>query len=113
MAGTVWREDIVYHLAPDFPDHEVIHGVGAMVERIKETWMEAFGVGQMRPRQAWWAREPEAVLIELEIHPVGESSGVELDVPFFQLVRLDGLQAVEVWEFTKPDQAFDAARSLV
>ena len=67
----------------------------------------------MTPVRAWWVNEGETVLIELTLHQTAQSSGLELDAPFFQLARLNSdRQAIECWDFSTPEQALEGVRSL-
>ena len=109
MVRAVWHPDFVYHYAPDFPDQGEIHGAEAAADHFKGTWLAAFGIGPMTLVDAWWIHEGESVLIELTLRPTGESSGVEVEVPYFQLVRLRGLRVIECWDYSTREQAFEAA----
>jgi hypothetical protein len=113
MAGAVWPPDFVYHFAPEFPGGGEVRGVEAVVTRIADSWVSAFGVSTMTPVQAWSDLAGERMLVELLVRQKGESSGVELDVSLFQLFRMSEGRPVECWDFLSREEAFEAAQRHV
>jgi hypothetical protein len=113
MAREVWPPGFVYHFAPEFPGGGDVQGAAAAAERIAESWVSSFGVATMTPIRAWSVGGGETVLVELTLEMRGESSGVELEAPFFQLLRMREGVVVECWDFLSREQAFEAARRHV
>jgi ketosteroid isomerase-like protein len=105
--------DFVYHFAPEFPGGGEVRGGEAVARHVAESWVSSFGVGKMTVVRAWSDPAGERLLVEMTLGTKGAASGVELEVPFFQLVRFSEGRPVECWDYLSREQAFEAARTRV
>lgn len=110
MAREVWAPEIVWHDPPDFPDATVRRGARE-VRRHLEQRIDSMGPVPVTVEGAWRAGDDVTALIELRIRTEGPASGVALDASIYHLIRYAGDRAVEVWEFTRRDDALRAAAS--
>jgi len=105
-AGRDWDPDIVWEEATAFPDHVVVRGRAAVIERLRE---RARVIGRMLITvEALTPVGQDGVLAELEVRGSGQASGVELSRNWFQIATVrDGL-ITGMQEFATKDKALEA-----
>jgi hypothetical protein len=107
MRQEVWHASIVWHDPPDAPDADAYRGVDAVVEHLSER-LEAVGHASVTVDGAWWAGGRETLVIDISLRSGGRSSGIEVDVPVFHVLRIGNGRVIEVWEYFQRHQALEA-----
>lgn len=105
-AGIDWDPDIAWEEATAFPDHVVVRGRAAVLERLKD---RARVIGRMLITvEALTPVGQDGVLAELQVRGSGQSSGVELSREWFQIATVRGGQITRMQEFGTKEEALEA-----
>jgi ketosteroid isomerase-like protein len=82
-----WADDFEWHDAPDFPDGAIYRGAAAVTDHFAELERT---LGDMRVEVLELAPLRDEVLAVLRVHVDGSLSGLAIDGPIFERIRLRG-----------------------
>jgi ketosteroid isomerase-like protein len=103
---------MVDSLAPDFvlyrtaPDGATYHGPGAIME-VMNDWTAGFSEFDMKTGEFIDANESQ-VIVEVQQHAVGASSGVATEADFWFVHTIQGGRIVRLDAYREKVEAFDA-----
>lgn len=101
-----WTDDIEWHDPPGFPDADVYRGADAVATRLDE--LRSILPHKIEVLEASAVRGDEVLLV-LQVHGGGSSSGVPVEQPMGLLMRIVNGKQSRWRVFMSPEEAREAA----